>query len=176
MKILMKKHAIKVMSKQANCRTANDVLKSSFKKEKALKYLIKYNPDAYTMDESIDRMWIEHQPYNTIYSFLELEPKNTAEYLKANYAENECIGFNIYMDDFEYTKLLDENSDTELVISTTGKFMDVLKKYFQGNITIVINDEIQLALNIFNYANQSNSKVPKEVHLSREDLNKLISQ
>lgn len=170
---LFKKLAILRASAQYDIPNANEILKHAIKKEKALKYLTRYNPDSNTMDNTLDRIWIEHQPYNTVYEYTECKPNDSLGILKSKFEINGELIFKLKMQDIElYSFMEDKFSDTAIVISTTGNIFNIIRKHYNGLIKINISGT-EIKVDINKYISTSGI-VPREISINNTTINKII--
>lgn len=173
---LFKNYAIKKAGKQHHINTEEDILKYAIRKERALKYLTNYDSDSNKMDDTVDRIWFEHQPFNTIYSYAEFYPSTTLETLKKNHLVNDKLVFTMRMHEFEFGMFLDNQvDDIAIVIGTTGSIFNTIRKYFDGKFTLNISG-MSIPVDLNYYISPGSVKIPREIRISRKSLNNIITE
>lgn len=163
---ILKNRALKIATKSVERADERKIAKDALKKEKAIAYLIGLNEDTLSPDNSLDRFWIEHTyPFMTAYSYCE-----DFVTFKDAYESDGNLIIDINCEEFELAYSMEEENTEDLwTVLTTGNTMEYIQNDYDSCITLIINNQYELRLDLMEIANEQyrTKTLPNEIQIPR---------
>ncbi len=169
---MFKNLALRIASSQIEENNPKKIKREIIKKEKAIAYLTGFDDNTLGVDDTVDRFWIEHNPFVTIYSYFD----NYKHFINTCDNDGELMVC-IYCSNFELEHVVNSTKHQDSwLICATGTLMDHIQNDYNSKLKLIINDYYELDLDLMDFANQEykTEKLPNVIEIPHDYLCKMI--